>query len=109
MQPQTLIMSVSFRVVSSKYLVRKRKYSHIHPPPPLQSFHSIQPGKDSRHQEPREQWSNLGKYLNQGIASSQLVGFVIARAHIHDSREVPGLEQTNTRGVLLDGETRTEC
>jgi len=71
---------------------KKENHIHIHPPPPRQSMHPIQPRIHRRHQEPRKQRPNRRKYLNQAIPPRQLMRLVIARTDVHHRREVAGFE-----------------
>lgn len=48
-----------------------------------------------RHEKTREKRADRGEYLDQAVASRQLVGLVIARTHVHDGREVAGFEEAH--------------
>lgn len=50
---------------------------------------------DCRHEEPGEQGTDGGEDLDQRVAPRQLVGLVVARAHVHDRGEMSRLEQSH--------------
>lgn len=78
--------------------INDQEHRHVHPAPPGESVGAVQSGVDCGHEKPREKRADRGEDLDQRVASCQLVGLVVARAHVHDCREVAGLEQANAAG-----------
>jgi hypothetical protein len=63
----------------------------------------VQSGIYSRHQETREEGSDWSEDLDDGISSSELVGFVVTWSDVHDRGEMTSFEQTNAITKLVIG------
>ena len=79
----------------STLVINGSKHIHVHPAPPGKSIGAVQSSVNCRHEEPREKRADRGEDLDQAVAPCQLVGLVVARAHVHDCREMARLEQAN--------------
>ncbi len=82
-------------LIRTVFGARGRGHAHVHPPPPGQAVDAVQPAVHGRHKEAGEEGPDRGEDLDQGVTPSQLVRLEVARADVHDRREVAGFKKPN--------------